>query len=52
MIRQVTLISDVLIIRILIFSSASAWNAREATPEWLRMPTPIIDILDTFEVAC
>ena len=48
---QETLISDVLIIRILIFSFESDLKIRAATPEWLLIPAPTIDILEIFESA-
>ena len=45
------MISEVLIIRMLMFSACSAANALAATPEWLRMPTPMAETLATW-VSC
>ena len=42
---QEILISEVLIMRILIFSAARASNMRAATPAWLCMPAPTIETL-------
>jgi len=42
-----TLISEVEIISILIRSVASTSNMVEATPEWVRMPTPTTETLAT-----
>ena len=47
--RQVILISEVEIILMLMFSLLRARKAREATPEWLRMPTPMTETLATAE---
>ena len=43
-----TLISEVLIIRILIFSLESDLKIRAATPEWLLIPAPTMEILAIF----
>ena len=48
---QEILISDVLIIRMLMFSLDKAVNIFEATPEWLRIPAPTIEILAMFSSA-
>ena len=43
------MISEVEITWMLMPLSASVWNICWATPAWLRMPTPMTEILTTFE---